>query len=219
MKRLGILLMTALGLALGATAQPSDSPAVKPVTQPQSLQSSKMPNRPTWRTPTYTLVARDMDLRTANRAARGEFVDRSPLGDGVMLLSHPLGSYMDIYCYQKPLDFGKALKEFARKDVYPVYVHCAGGADRTGTLCFLLETLCGVSVADATIDYELTSFSPVGQRTRNRESVQPFALVVRTMDTFPGETFADKVAYWAEKVAGLTKAEIAAIRDNLMHGL
>ena len=86
---------------------------------------------------------------------------------------------------------------------------------RTGTLCFLLETLCGVSVADATIDYVLTSFSPVGTRFRSRESVQPFALVVRTMNTFPGETFADKVAYWAEHVAGLTKTEIAAIRANL----
>ena len=84
------------------------------------------------------------------------------------------------------------------------------------TLCFLLETLCGVSVADATIDYELTSFSPVGPRTRSRESVQPFALVVRTMNTFPGETFADKVAYWAENVAGLSKSEIAAIRANLV---
>ena len=36
------------------------------------------------------------------------------------------------------------------------------------------------------------------------------------MNTFPGETFADKVAYWAEHVAGLAKTEIAAIRANLM---
>lgn len=161
-------------------------------------------------------IRSDMDLRAVSRASRGEFVHESPLGKDVMLLDHPLGSYMDIYCYQKPLEYGKALREFARKDIYPVYVHCAGGADRTGTLCFLLETLCGVSVADATIDYELTSFSPVGTRFRSRESVQPFALVVRTMNTFPGETFADEVAYWAEKVAGLSKSEIAAIRANLV---
>ena len=161
-------------------------------------------------------IRSDMDLRAANSAARGKFVSESALGKDVMLLSHPLGSYMDIYGYGKPLDFGKALKEFARPEIYPVYVHCAGGADRTGTLCFLLETLCGVSPVDATIDYELTSFSAVGHRGRSRESVQPFALVVRTMNTFPGRTFADKVAYWAEKVAGLTPADIAAIRRNLM---
>jgi hypothetical protein len=161
-------------------------------------------------------IRSDMDLRAANSTARGQFVSESALGKDIMLLSHPLGSYMDIYGYGKPLDFGRALKEFARPEIYPVYVHCAGGADRTGTLCFLLETLCGVSPVDATIDYELTSFSSVGHRWRSRESVQPFALVVRTMNTFPGKTFADKVAYWAEKVAGLTPEEIAAIRRNLM---
>ena len=160
-------------------------------------------------------IRSDFDLRAVSKVSRGEFVTESPLGKNVMLIDHPLGSYMDIYCYQKPLEYGKALKEFARKEIYPTYIHCAGGADRTGTLCFLLETLCGVSVTDATIDYELTSFSPVGLRFRNREAVQPFALVVRTMNTFPGETFADKVAYWAEKVAGVTPAEIAAIRANL----
>lgn len=161
-------------------------------------------------------IRSDMDLRAENAAARGKFVGESALGKDILLLSYPLGSYMDIYVYAKPLDFGKALKEFARPEIYPVYVHCAGGADRTGTLCFLLETLCGVTVEDATIDYELTSFSPVGHRARNRESVQPFALVVRTMNTFSGEKFSDKVAYWAEKVAGLTKDEISAIRRNLM---
>ena len=61
MKRFGIVLMIAWGLALSATVQPSNSPAA----QPPNLQTAKVPNRPAWRTPTYTLVARDMDLRTA----------------------------------------------------------------------------------------------------------------------------------------------------------
>lgn len=59
MKRLGMLLMMAWGLALNATTQPSNSlaSATSPAARP--------PNRPVWRSPTYTLVARDMDLRTA----------------------------------------------------------------------------------------------------------------------------------------------------------
>ena len=96
-------------------------------------------------------------------------------------------------------------------------MHCAGGADRTGTVCFLLEALCGVSLEDAEIEYELTSFSPVGMRHRNSETGLPFALMVRLISTFPGEAFADKVAYWAENVAGLTKDEIARIRANLVN--
>lgn len=59
MKKLGMLLMMAWGMALCATPQPSNSLAS--ATAPEF----RRPNRPVWRTPTYTLVARDMDLRTA----------------------------------------------------------------------------------------------------------------------------------------------------------
>ena len=40
-----------------------------------------------------------------------------------------------------------------------VYFHCWGGADRTGTIAFLLNAICGVSYTDLVIDYELTSQS------------------------------------------------------------
>ena len=161
-------------------------------------------------------VNTDFDLRAVSPASRGKWVKTSAIGKDIRLLDHPIGSYMDVFTYKGEKDFGAALKEFARPEIYPVYIHCAGGADRTGTLCFLLETLCGVPLADARAEYELTSFSPVGLRTSNRESVQPFATMVRTLSTYPGATFRDKVAYWAEKVARLTSAEIAAIRANLM---
>lgn len=38
-----------------------------------------------------------------------------------------------------------------------VYIHCMVGADRTGTLAFLLEALLGVSESDLSKDFELTS--------------------------------------------------------------
>jgi len=47
-----------------------------------------------------------------------------------------------------------------------VYFHCAGGADRTGSLAFLIEALLGVSESDLSKDYELTTFA--GQNTRLR---------------------------------------------------
>ena len=40
----------------------------------------------------------------------------------------------------------------------PIYVHCAGGFDRTGTVCFILEGILGVSFTDLCIDYELSSY-------------------------------------------------------------
>ena len=42
-----------------------------------------------------------------------------------------------------------------------VYYHCWGGADRTGTIGFLLNGVLGVSYEDLVIDFELTSYSSI----------------------------------------------------------
>ena len=44
------------------------------------------------------------------------------------------------------------------KQKKPVYFHCQNGADRTGTLGFLIGALLGVSEGDLAKDYELTTF-------------------------------------------------------------
>ena len=48
-----------------------------------------------------------------------------------------------------------------------VYFHCYVGADRTGFFGLLIEGLLGISEADCSMDYELTSFSVVGLRGRD----------------------------------------------------
>ena len=47
-----------------------------------------------------------------------------------------------------------------------IYIHCSHGADRTGTLAYLLEGLLGVSKEDRYEDYELTTLAGQSDRTR-----------------------------------------------------
>ncbi len=61
----------------------------------------------------------------------------------------------------------RIFEKLAIPSSYPVYFHCNAGADRTGTLAFLLEGLLGVSYADMIKDFELTSFSSQGARYRS----------------------------------------------------
>jgi protein tyrosine/serine phosphatase len=50
-----------------------------------------------------------------------------------------------------------------------VYFHCRVGADRTGTLAYILEGLLGVSDEDRKQDYELTTLFGLADRTRYYE--------------------------------------------------
>ena len=52
----------------------------------------------------------------------------------------------------------KQMISWFKKDL-PVYLHCSVGADRTGTVAYLVGALCGMSEDALCRDFELTSFS------------------------------------------------------------
>ena len=57
-------------------------------------------------------------------------------------------------------------KVVAGNDDYSIYFHCRIGADRTGTLAYLLEGVLGVPTEYRYQDYELTTFFGLRERTR-----------------------------------------------------
>ena len=65
----------------------------------------------------------------------------------------------------------KSLKQLMQDIVAgkSIYFHCTHGADRTGTIAYLAETLLGVSKEDRFQDFELTSLSGRPDRTRYYE--------------------------------------------------
>ena len=65
-----------------------------------------------------------------------------------------------------------------------VYFHCAGGADRTGTLAFLIEALLGVSESDLSKDYELTTFAGTNKRLRNYRATEDETHILYELITY-----------------------------------
>lgn len=113
-------------------------------------------------------VRTDLDLR-------GEVVGQlhqSPLGGDVTLHLVPISSYSEMFKDTTPLPVIFCL--LADCANYPIYFHCVAGADRTASLAAMIEALCGVSDADMDLDYELTSLSIWGERSRMGEGWQSF---------------------------------------------
>ncbi len=102
----------------------------------------------------------------------------------------------------------------ARSESYPLYIHCWGGADRTGTLLFLIEALLGMCHEDLATDYELTSLSIWGERLRNTEAYED---LVQTLALFApkGSTLQNQVERYL-RVIGVTNEEVEQIRTLLV---
>lgn len=100
----------------------------------------------------------------------------------------------------------------------PCYIHCVGGADRTGTICSLIEGICGVSQSDVDKDYEITSFSG-DMRYRNTDSSShiDYKTWIESIEAMPGPTFRDKAIAYALWL-GVTIEDINALRQAVIDG-
>lgn len=112
-----------------------------------------------------------------------------------------------------------------------VYFHCAGGADRTGTLAFLIEALVGVSESDMSKDYELTTFDSSNKRARNFRATEDETHILyetvaylRQFGDPKKESIQELAVKWAttrhsDTVDPLTMDEINQLREYLIEKL
>lgn len=102
----------------------------------------------------------------------------------------------------------------------PLYFHCAGGADRTGTLALMIEAILGMSQSDIDKDYELTTFhSGIGsdEEARRRNETE-WTSLVSAFNSYSGMSFRDKVVNWMLSL-GITIDKINAFRAAMIDGM
>lgn len=130
----------------------------------------------------------------------GDFSSESPLAETSIEFIH--GWNYQITAYRKGLDNQEIRRRYANclrliisrlEEGKTIYFHCNAGADRTGTIAFLLEGLWGVSESDISKDYELTTFAEeIGAlRYRNNEDYQDMISFIK--DNYSGTDLNEKI--------------------------
>ena len=170
-------------------------------------------------------ISSEIDLRS-NKEVKGEDniygtdddITSSVLGDDVGYLRRPISAYDSAVDLSngKQCEYIRNIISQITKDVSeskPCYIHCVEGADRAGTVCALIEALCGMSQSDIDRDYELTSFSGES-RARNNSS---WVSLMDYLNSFPGDNLRDRAIYYLLSI-GVTIDEMNALRKAVING-
>lgn len=162
------------------------------------------------------VLTEELKIRTViDIRSPGEFKDAPdhPLQDTCHVLNFPLpGAYAK--SLNEPERFECTRKIFrclTQKENYPVYLHCWGGADRTGVIAMMLLAI--LSMEDETLftEYELTSFGIWGIRSRNSPLFQEFYQAVMEKYGQSDDCFATALQNYL-KECGIQERELQDIR-------
>ena len=153
-------------------------------------------------------IRSDWDLRGIKETAKG--MRSYPLEDlNVRLHHYPKKS-------RTPQGLAQEMHFLANNVEFPVYIHCHGGADRTGELVFVLEALLGLKDQDLLTDYEMTSFGCWGKRSRHNG----LKSLLTMLDKYgaPQEPYAKKAEAMLRE-GGLSQFDIDTLRCRLLESL
>ncbi len=156
-------------------------------------------------------IKTDLDLRGTNGLTASSI-------PGATLIGVAIDGYASAFSNTYKEAYRKVFSTMAKKENYPMYIHCTGGADRTGTVAFLFNALLGVSERDLIVDYETTTFSIYGTRSSQSGTyAEPYFKKFRAkLEEFDGETLSEKTENYMLSI-GVTQEEIDSIR-SIMFG-
>ena len=110
--------------------------------------------------------------------------------------------------------YRKVFAYLSNKDNYPLYYHCTAGADRTGTVSYVLHAFHGVSELECQQDFAFTSFSIYGTRgsqSSTSEIAARYAQMRTLMSEQQGDTLQQKAENYLLSI-GVTAEQLANIK-------
>ncbi len=148
----------------------------------------------------------DFDLRAAE-------IDGyvSPLGAKVRHTFFAAPMYEEVFEEDGKAALRRMFTALADKENYPMYLHCTYGADRTGTLVFLLQGVLGVSQEDMVREYRLTAFT-FSEYFKNTD----LQSLLAGLAAYEGETLGEKIESFLLTDVGVTEEELESIRAILL---
>ncbi len=148
-------------------------------------------------------VKTDMDLRVKSDNPNGTDI----LGSGVKHNYYGAAMYSDVFTENGKNAIKNIFADLADKNNYPVIMHCTHGMDRSGTVCYLLEAVLGLSEKDLMREYQLSALyhgSLWGLSQMNE--------FIGRLKAFDGTTINGKAESFLLS-AGVTEEEIASIKE------
>lgn len=155
-------------------------------------------------------VKTELDMRGE---ARGQVEFTTAQAIGIKRVFVPSVPYAAVFEPEQAQQLHEFFKVFTDPASYPVYFHCWGGADRAATFAYLLGAALGMCEQDLITEYEFTSLSIWGVRSRNYEGFQAF---LRMLMQLPGNDMREKAHTFLRQYAALTQAQIARMEDILL---
>lgn len=187
----------------------------KHIRQGMIFRGSEMNNHCTISPEGQQIMVEQLGLRT-DVDLRGVGEERMPVLDSgrVEYVNIPVLAYDSIVHPEYTGRYRSLFRMLTDISKYPMFIHCWGGADRTGTVVFLIQALLGMSEVDLFTDYELTSLSVWGERRRSSEAFQD---LLKTLELFGtrSSTIQHQVQRYLN-VIGVSAGEIEKIKEIML---